>query len=218
MSAESSAGSDRELLEMTKAYLECRARGMDPSPVLVEAWEQFYRSYEPRLRAFLEKCRLADADLEDCLQDVWVEVVAHLGHFQHDPRRGRLSTWLTTLARNKAVDSIRRRSRHSMQSLGRDDEVPLADLPLGPEADCERRWAQARVRGALAKLADHVPVRSFRVLYLRWIEDRNVAEIATALDLTPDQVRLLAHRMKERFRDVFERYMTGETFESDTDL
>ncbi len=167
MSTLSSEESERELLEMTKAYLECRSQGMDPSPILVEAWERFYRSHEPRLRALLEKWRLSDADREDCLQEVWVEVVAHLGHFQHDPRRGRLSTWLTTLARNKAADSIRRRTRHPFQSLGEDTEVPLADPVLGPEADFERRWEQAQVRGALAELADQVPVCSFRVLYLR---------------------------------------------------
>src|SRR5262249_13401906 len=152
-------------------------------------------------RALFRKWRLPDADREDCLQEVWVEVVAHLGRFQHDPRRGRLSTWLTTLARNKAADSIRRRSRHPSQPLEEGDALALLDPVPGPVADCERRWTQARVRGALEGLAERVSECSFRVLYLRYIEGRTVAEIADVVGLTPEQVRLRAHRMKRRFRN-----------------
>jgi RNA polymerase sigma-70 factor (ECF subfamily) len=208
LSQQSRADLDEELLAKTKAYLECRSRGLDPSPALMEAWDRFYWAYQPRIRALLGKWRLPAVDREDCLQEVWVEVVAHLGRFQHDPRRGRLSTWLTTLTRNKAVDSIRRRNRHPSQPLeahagGLPDPVP------GPVADCERRWIQARVRGVLDGLAERVSERSFRVLYLRWIEGRTVPEIADAMGLSPEQVRLRAHRMKQRFRDLFECSMAG---------
>ena len=139
---------ERELVDKAKAYLRCRSGGMDAPPPLVEAWQRFYCTYELRVREVLEKWHLSDADREDCLQDVWVEVLVHLGHFQHDPGRGRLSTWLTTLARNKAADSIRHRSRHPSRPLGADDDVALLDTGPGPESDCERHWAQARVRGA----------------------------------------------------------------------
>ena len=71
--------------------------------------------------------------------------------------------------------------------------------------------AQARVRRALTRFADQVPESSFRILYLRWIEGRDVAEIAAALGLTTEQVRLRAHRMKRRFRDLFERSMAKGT-------
>jgi len=207
---------ERELLDKTNAYLRCRSGGMDASPPLVEAWQRFYCTYELRVRKVLEKWHLSDADREDCFQDVWVEVLVHLGHFQHDPGRGRLATWLTTLARNKAADSIRHRYRHPSRPLGHDG-VALLDTGPGPESDCERHWAQARVRGALTQFADQVPESSFRVLYLRWIEGREVAEIAAALGLTPEQVRLRAHRMKRRFRDLFERLMAKESFSSAND-
>jgi RNA polymerase sigma-70 factor (ECF subfamily) len=195
---------DQELLENTKAYLECRSRGAEPAPTLVDAWDQFYRALEPAIKSAFTKWHLPYADRDDCLQDVWVEVIAHLGGFEHDPRRARLSTWVTTMARHKAVDWIRRRSRNSALRIEEVDEVSIPNPIPGPVADYERRWTQTRVRGVLDGLANRVSTSSFRVLYLRWIEGHDIAAIADATGLTPEQVRLRAHRMKRRFRSLFE--------------
>ena len=44
-----------------------------------------------------------------------------------------------------------------------------------------------------------------------------VADIAAALGLTPEEVRLRAHRMKRRFRDFFERLMAKGISSSNND-
>ena len=74
-----------ESLEAIKAYLECRSRGVEPISGLAEAWEGFYAFYDPRIRKFLGRWALSDADRSDCLQEVWHEVVAQLARFEHDP-------------------------------------------------------------------------------------------------------------------------------------
>ena len=76
-----------EFLEEIKAYLDCRSRGVEPPPPLAEAWEGFYGFYAPRIRTFLGKWALSEADRNDCLQEVWHEVVAQLARFGHDPGR-----------------------------------------------------------------------------------------------------------------------------------
>ena len=153
-----------KFLDALKSYLECRCRGAEPPPHLVEAWNRFYGSYAPRVRAFLRRSGLPRADRSDCSQEVWKEVVAHLGHFQHDPRRGQLSTWLMTLARNKAVDSIRR--RHQLLVGLDEDAVELVGPDPDPAAECDRRTSQVEVRTVLAALSRQVSATSFQVLYL----------------------------------------------------
>jgi RNA polymerase sigma-70 factor (ECF subfamily) len=199
-----------EFLDEIKAYLDCRSRGVDPPPSLAEAWEGFYGVYAPRIRTFLKKWDLSEADRSDCLQEVWHEVVAQLARFGHDPGRARLSTWLLTLARNKAVDAIRRRRRHAFESLGEGESTTAMDPGLDPAAAYERRQTQAQVRGALAQLSSQVSPKSYQVLYLRWIEGRPTAEVAAALALTPGQVRFRTCRMKRKVRDLLERSMERE--------
>ena len=205
VSAQPSEDLDEDFLNKVKSYLECRSRSVEPAPSLVDAWNSFYDAYAPRIKRFLAHWGLAEEDRSDCFQEVWKEVIVKLAHFQHDPTRGCLGTWLMTLARNKAIDSIRRRSHQLPECLGRDGAAALLDPNPDPGAEYERRRTQALVRSVLGELSGQVSQLSFQVLYLRWIESRPTSEIAAALELTPDQVRVRICRMKRKFRALFER-------------
>jgi len=194
---------DQDLCRKLQAYMACRFRkGVPPAP-LAEAWDHFYDAYSPRIRAFLRRSGLPEADREDCFQDVWSEVVAHLGHLRYDPGRARLSTWLMTVARNRAVDTHRRRQRFAPGLI--EDWAALVDSGPGPDAACEQHSTQAQVRSVLGELSGQVSETSFRVLRLRGIEDRTCAEVADTLGLTPEQVRFRLHRIKRKFRALFEQ-------------
>ena len=94
----SASDHDDNTVDMLKAFLDCRSRKVDPPAEFVAAWEQFYGAYAPRVRAFLGRSGLQEADWEDCLQDLWKEVVAQPDHLPRDPRHGRLWAWLRTVA------------------------------------------------------------------------------------------------------------------------
>lgn len=195
--------SDAELCLQLRSYFQYRSRNLVPPPSLVEAWDRFYDDYTTRIRAFLGRFRLPEADREDCLQDIWSEIVAHLADLPYDPRRARLSTWLMTVARNRAVDALRRRRRMPTRLAG--SAASVMDTDPGPVVACERLWTQARVQDVLTELSLQSPTLSFQVLYQRAIDGRTSAEVADTLGLTPDQVRFRLYRMKQRFRDLFER-------------
>jgi RNA polymerase sigma-70 factor, ECF subfamily len=199
--------SDAELLDKTQAYLEYRSRGHDPPSYLAAAWDQFYDGYAPRLRAELARWHMTAVEREDCFQEVWVSVVSHLGQFRRDQGRACLSTWLTTLTRNKAVDLLRR--RHRAESLIGGAEDTLLDSSPDPAADCARHEMQDLVRRVLAELSAQVSEMNYQVLYQRRIEGRTVPEIAVALGLTPEQVRLHDHRMMKRIRAFFKQSTRG---------
>ncbi len=205
----------QELVDELKAYLVCRASGVNPPTPLVAVWEQFYGYYAPRIRTFLKRWALSEADRNDCFQEFWQEVVAGLRHFTHDPARACLSTWLMTLARNKAVDAIRRQSRHVCERLGEDEAMELTDPGPDPAVAYERSRIRGQVHNALAELSTLVSPTSFQVLYLRWIEGRTTSEVAHALNLTCEQVRFRTHRMKRRIRDLLERSMVRDTHRGD---
>ncbi len=210
MTARSLDEPGQEVLDEIKAYLLCRSRGVEPPPPLAEAWNGFYQHYAPRIRTFLRRWALSEADRNDCLQDVWQEVVARLGQFAHDPGRAGLSTWLMTLARNKAVDAIRRRTRHAFESLGESEAIAAMHPGTDPVAEYERRRIVAQVQMVLAELSIRVSPTSFQVLHLRWIEGRTTSEVAAALALTPGQVRFRTHRMKQKVRDLLQRSLIGD--------
>jgi RNA polymerase sigma-70 factor (ECF subfamily) len=191
-----------DLCVKLRAYLDCRSHHVEPPPPLVEAWDRFYDLYRPRVRAYLARFRLSQADQEDCLQDVWSKVLSRPSTLPDGPPRARLSAWLMTVARNRAVDVIRHRRRFSVQ--WNEDAFAVVDTEPGPAAAYERSSTQRRVRRVLGELCKQATALSFQVFYLRTIDGRTGTEVANTLGLTPDQVRFRLHRMRCKFRDLLQ--------------
>jgi RNA polymerase sigma factor (sigma-70 family) len=90
----------------------------------------------------------------------------------HDPRRGSVATWLLSITRNLAIDTLR---------LRRPDPIDPADLAQstlpsweeGPGESAVRAHERDRVREALS----HLPVEQRRALILSVFEGRTAREI-----------------------------------------
>src|ERR1700758_2773110 len=79
-----------------------------------DVFRDCYAELGPMLRRYL-RGRVPDADIDDVIQVVFVEVWRFRGRF--DPRRS-LEAWVLTIARRRAIDHLRSRRR---------DTVPLDD-------------------------------------------------------------------------------------------
>ncbi len=81
----------------------------------------------------------------------------------------------------------------------------LVDPCPGPIATYEGHSTRARVKCVLAELSEEVSELNFQVFHQRMIDNRPAADVAATLGLTPEQVRFRLHRMKRKFRDLFDR-------------
>jgi RNA polymerase sigma-70 factor (ECF subfamily) len=127
---------------------------------------------------------------EELTQDVFVMAWRKAARF--DPGRGRLSTWLMTIAHNLAVDRLRRDSGLSRPILVLVDEVP--DAPgVDEEALLIERDAASR---ALASLTD-AERRLLARAYFRGLTAREIAE-TDGIPLGTVKTRLRAALIKVR--------------------
>lgn len=204
------------LLRNTQAYLKSLLQHRAPDSVLAEAWDEFYRVYNDLIRRFAVARGIHDADVDDCVQEVWSEVAARLASFQRPENRPGLRAWLYTLVRSKATDLIRRKTRQAAKSLGGESQAPEEPRAREPDpADLyERQWENAMLRTAVDELRSSVSELSHRVLHMRLIEDRDVATVAETLGLTLEQVRYRQHRAIKKLRARLAVY-TGKPFRED---
>ena len=103
---------------------------------------------------------------EDVLQEVFLQLWRNPRRFDAD--RGRLAPWLAVIARNRAIDMLRKRPR----------EEDIAELPISTKVDLEdaavRRQAVDKVRGVLAAL----PPEQRKNLEMAFFEGMTHTEIA----------------------------------------
>jgi RNA polymerase sigma-70 factor (ECF subfamily) len=110
---------------------------------------------------------------EDVAQEAFVRAWRHAGAY--DARRGSVTTWLLTITRNLAIDSLRMRRAEPMDP-GLLSSVLGASPGRGPSEVAEAESDAARLRRALADL----PPEQQRAVVMASIGGRTGQEISDA--------------------------------------
>jgi RNA polymerase sigma-70 factor (ECF subfamily) len=155
--------------------------------------EMLFHQQWSRLCAALYRFTGDSAEAEDLALEAFVQL------WQRPPAHTEnLGGWLYRVATRLGLNRLRaaaRRDRHE-QSAEREDWLGTA--PLDPESEVGQRIEQARVRAALAQLAE----RQARLLLLRH-SGFSYQEIASALDLNPASVGTLLNRAEQAFAKAY---------------
>jgi len=159
--------------------------------------EELYGKYHRQLYAYLLAMLRSPHAAEDVVQDIFVKLHAQIGSYRF---QSPFHHWLFRLARNQAIDHLRREKVRFTSSLDehRVEGVPLRErVPArgGDAADAvvgEERAAQ--VRAAVAELP-----RGFKeVVILREWEDLPYEEIAQRLGLSVGTVKSRLFRARSQ--------------------
>jgi len=152
--------------------------------------------YQHRLYRFLVRMVQDPATAEDLFQQTWIRLLEKVGSY--DARRN-FDAWLFAIARNLAIDHLRRRRG---VSLDEEDDSGLAMVDRlsagGPDAleqllDFERG---AMLATAIAGL----PAIHREVLTLRFEEDMKLEQIAEVAAIPLSTVKSRLHRALESLR------------------
>jgi len=192
---------DEELLRRVRARLRqgCVYAAVGRADEGELAWQRFFAAYDPFIRRLVRASHIPHAEIDDCVQDVWLELIRKLSSFDYDPSRGPFAAWLTTLVRHKIARKLRHRAAPLVLNLdGHADFVP-SSLP-GPDEVCETREARELLDKLLAELQHEVSASTQELLRLRWLEGRTVAEAGTVLGMKPRQVWNREYRARHRLR------------------
>jgi RNA polymerase sigma-70 factor (ECF subfamily) len=139
------------------------------------------------------------ADADDVVQDAFLRAWRHIDAY--DPRFA-FSTWLFTIARRTWLNQMRATRRRR----AREAAVAVADMGGGEAVAAAiateratRLWQVAR-----AELSE----REFTSLWMRYVEDKAVAEIAMVLDKPVATVKVILFRARRRL-EPFVRDLAG---------
>jgi RNA polymerase sigma-70 factor (ECF subfamily) len=95
----------------------------------VAAFQEFFKRFNGLLYTTIHRVLNDHEDSEDIMQEVLVQIwqKAHL----YEPTKGKPLTWITTMARNRAIDRIRAKQRRSRLN----DDFEAESRSVQPEFD-----------------------------------------------------------------------------------
>jgi RNA polymerase sigma-70 factor (ECF subfamily) len=157
--------------------------------------------YQHRLYRFLVRMVEDPAMAEDLFQQTWIRLLEKIGSY--DTRRN-FEAWLFAIARNLAIDHLRRRRGISLDEPDDSGQAPVERLAAdGPDAleqllDFERGALLAAAIGEL-------PAIHREVLTLRFEEEMRLEQISEVTGVPLSTVKSRLHRALERLRVRIER-------------
>jgi RNA polymerase sigma-70 factor, ECF subfamily len=181
----------------------------------LDALSSLLARYQNRLYRYLLRMVRQPAEAEDLFQQTWLRVAEKI--HSYDQRRN-FEAWLFTLARNLAIDHLRRVRPESLdepiggQASGGSGESAAARLVSQETPALERVLARER-SSRLADAMEMLSVTHREVLTLRFEEEMKLEEIAEILGAPLSTVKTRLRRGLEHLRGNLESRFPGETWQ-----
>ena len=146
------------------------------------AFSELVARFQNRIYRFLVRLTRSPDDALELTQETFLHAYQALARWKPDAR---LSTWLFRIARNQALDRLRRARHVQFVPL---DELLTSQLPASsptPDAALQARQRITALEAALAQLS----LEHREILLLRDIEDLSYDDIAQVLGISLGTVK-----------------------------
>ena len=160
----------------------------------VEAYSVLVGQFEGRLHAFLLKRAPTAADAEDLTQEAFIRAWQRIGQYRPD---WRFSTWLFTIASRLAVSQIRRARPVGM----------LKDAHPAPVSQPASGGSGSRI---WALVEDCLNADQQTAVWLRYVEDMAITDIARVMNRSQVSVRVMLFRARGVLAQRLERDEHGD--------
>jgi RNA polymerase sigma-70 factor (ECF subfamily) len=159
-----------------------------------------YRDYFPFVWRLVHRLGVADGQLEDAVQDVFIVVHRRLADFEG---RSSVRTWLASIVRRVAADYRRSKARKPALSRARTD-VEVDDLSAAHASPEEGVLATEAAR-ILYALLDELDDDKREVFILAELEQWSLAEIAVTTGVNVNTASSRLRLAREAFEHAAER-------------
>ena len=164
----------------------------------MDSFEELVRRYQVPLLHFLKQFS-NETDAEDIAQDTFIRAYDNLKRYR---ARWRFSTWLFTIGRRLAINS-RRRKRVVNEASQYD--VSSIDLAHGNSAEPGAALAAEENKRKIWEVAASVLTEDqHTAIWLYYVEDMPVKEIASVLGRFVPATKMVLHRARQKLLPALE--------------
>ncbi len=158
-------------------------------------FEETVERFQDRVFTYARYLLGSPEEAEDVTQDVLLKLWSHRRKVEFD----RAGSWLLRVTRNACIDRLRRRRFRLVPIADAENDegaVVLRDAAPGPEERRGTAELRERLVGALSDLEE--PYKS--IVVLREIQGFKYREIAEAMEMPLNTVKVYLHRGRARLR------------------
>jgi RNA polymerase sigma-70 factor, ECF subfamily len=194
-------GAPRGPAAVTDGELVARAAGGDERAIGL-----LYDRYSDVLYAVAYRIAGQRADAEEVVVEAFAQAWRDAPRFELG--RGSVAGWLTTIARSRALDLVRARSRRERMTAAAAADRPgnppaMGDLPADPAGSLDQDERRRQVQQALESLSPSQR-RAIELAYFEGLSQSEIAErLQEPLGTVKTRVRLGMQKLREMLRPFY---------------
>jgi RNA polymerase sigma-70 factor (family 1) len=170
----------------------------------IAEFEEIYLSFYPRLKRFAQEYVIREADAENIVQDVFLDLWERRAFVSSSIN---LTSYLFTNIKNKCIDFLRHRMvmQNAANKMQEEYELALQMKFQSLEAFDEHIFSNADMEAVIADAIQSLPEKCRRIFVMNKIEGKKQKTIAEELDISihtvESQMAIAYRKLKEILKD-----------------
>ena len=151
-----------------------------------------FNRHHLRIFRFIMRKTGNEATAEELTNEVFLEIWRHAAKFEG---RSKVSTWMLSIAHNRTVSFLRKRSEAQLEDGVAETIVDDADTP---EVTSSKRGKGEQIRACMEQLSsDHR-----EIIDLVYYHEKSIAEIAEVLDIPEGTVKTRMFHARKKLGEI----------------
>ena len=166
-----------------------------------EYYEILVRRYNSMFYKTARGILSKEEDIEDVMQEAYIRGFEKLHKFR---KEARFSTWVGRILINCALQHLNKLKKNhyvSIEALENEEFNNLQEESSNPDNNNSQEVSE-NLKKALESAISHLPSIYRVVFILREIEEVSVADTASMLEITEENVKIRLHRAKNMLKDM----------------
>jgi RNA polymerase sigma-70 factor (ECF subfamily) len=186
------------MVSTTESHADLLAGVRDPHNAA--AWNQFVRTYNPRVYRYCRRRGLQDADAADVTQDVLKALAKTMPRFSYDRRRGTFRSWLRKVVNSKLNNHFRRNYRRPRAAGELVNTADPSSQPVEDDADALYLVRRSRFHEAAREVRRQVQARTWEAFWQTSMCELPVRVVAERLGMSVRAVYIARCRVLSRIK------------------
>lgn len=167
-----------------------------------EVWSQFDARFRPIIIGFAIRLGLHESDAEEVAQLTLAQFASDYAKGRYERGKGRLSSWIIGIARNRIADMGREESRRKRWR----GESAMVDIRN--ETVCEQTWRESQQRAVLREAMEilrektRLERRTIEAFELTAVQLMSAEEAAAKTGLSVGEVYVAKNRVIKKLREI----------------
>ena len=159
-----------------------------------QRFEDIYYGYHKQMIVIAKGILRNQHDAEDAVQNALLNIARHMERVPKGNQKV-LSAYIYTTTRNAAISLLRKKSREV-------ETVNMESIPLPVTDDPVLQIMQQDDYQTLLSVISQLPIDYRELIFLRYVQGKEVKEIAELLHRTPNYIRVQSYRARQKLLEL----------------